>query len=310
MSFEYMITTEEIREKMFDFLNPEYRSKYDLDVDNINWTDGVYDSESGIFLTLIYYVSDGISRCDIDYYSYIAVTDKDDIFKVDNNRVNGKGWDFSIPEKYTNLSDKIKEGIEFYRVNHYKSRRNLSEEQQEELEEIEEIMYDRCHKCFQIRCEEDALKLFELHRCNEDIIYNIYNRETSENFRKYATDENVLIWRGRKYTEILMSIIRHSENNEKDLLKKKYGDAIWYFGMGTDDTYDELFYKAVKSSVKYGFMPGGFSGIDKYIERYIRKYPDKVKNLEPLLDFLDKVEYKDRYLEAEMKKARKLIDEV
>lgn len=53
-------------------------------------------------------------------------------------------------------------------------------------------------------------------------------------------------------------------------------------------------------------MPGGFSGIDKYIERYVRKYPDKVKNLEPLLDFLDGVK-KDRYLEAEMKRARKLI---
>ncbi len=306
MSFEYMITNEEIREKMFDFLNPEYRSKYDLDVDNINWTDGVYDSESGIFLTLIYYVSDSISRCDTDYYSYIAITDKGNIFRVDNNSVNGKGWDFSIPEEYTNLSDNVKEGIEFYRVNHYKSRRNLSEEKQEELEEIEEIMYDRCHKFFQIRCEEDALKLFELHRCNEGIIYNIYNRETSDNFRKYATDEKILIWRGRKYTETLMSIIKHSKNNERDLLQKKYGDAIWYFGLGTDDTYDELFCKAVKSSVEHDFMPGGFSGIDKYIERYVRKYPDKVKNLEPLLDFLDGVK-KDRYLEAEMKKARKLI---
>ena len=292
---------------MFDFLNPEYRIKYDLDLDNINWTDGVYDNESGISLTLIYYVSDGISRCDTDYYSYIAITDKDDIFRVDNNMINGKDWDFSIPEKYTNFSDKVKEGIEFYSGNHYKSRRNLSEEKQEELEEI---MYDRCHKFFQIRCEEDALKLFELHRCNENIIYNSYNRETSENFRKYATDEKILRWRSRKYTETLMSIIRHSENNEKDLLKKKYGDAIWYFGLGTDDTYDKLFFKALKSSVKHGFIPSGFnSGVHEYIERYIRKYPDKVKNFEPLLDFLDGVK-KDRYLGAEMKKARKLIDEV
>ncbi|MDE5937180.1 MAG: hypothetical protein K2G83_07225 [Ruminococcus sp.] len=210
MSFEYMVTTEEIREKMFDFLNPEYSSKYDLDIDNINWTDGVYDSESGIFLTLIYYVSDSISRCDIDYYSYIVITDKDDIFRVDNNSVNVKGWYFSIPEKYTYLSDKIKEGIEFYRVNHYKSRKNLSEEKQEELKEIYEIMYDRCHRGFPIRCEEDALKLFELHEYNEHTVYGIYNRETIGNFRKYATDEKILRWRGKKYTETLMSIIRHS----------------------------------------------------------------------------------------------------
>lgn len=98
-----------------------------------------------------------------------------------------------------------------------------------------------------------------------------------------------------------MSIIKHSKNNERDLLQKKYDDAIWYFGLGTDDTYDELFCKAVKSSVEHDFMPGGFSGIDKYIERYVQKYLDKVKNLEPLLDFLDGVK-KDRYLGAEMKR--------
>lgn len=62
--------------KLFDFLKPEYKSKNDLDVTNINWTTGVYDNESGIFLTKIYYVSDGIERCGIDYHSYIVITDE------------------------------------------------------------------------------------------------------------------------------------------------------------------------------------------------------------------------------------------
>jgi len=39
--FQFVCTTDELREKMFDFLKPEYKSKYDLDVTSINWTTGV-----------------------------------------------------------------------------------------------------------------------------------------------------------------------------------------------------------------------------------------------------------------------------
>lgn len=304
MAFEFVFTTEEIREKMFVFLKPEYKNKYDLDIDNINWTDGVYDSETGIFLTLIFYVPDGISRCDIDYYSYIVITDKGGIFRADNNNINGKGWDFSIPENYEYFSDKIKEGIEFYSDNHCKNRRNLSEEKKEELRKIEKTMYDRCHKGFKIECEKDALKLFELHDCNQYYIHNIYNKETIDNFNRYATDEKVLCWRSEKYVEMLKEIINLSGRCE---LIKKYRKVIWYFDMGTDETYDKLFFKAVKSSVKHGVIPDGFGGIDEYIKVYIRKYPDRIKNLIPLLDFLDKVK-KDRYLEYAVENARKLIN--
>ncbi len=141
-----MFTTDEMREKIFDFLKSEYGSKDNLDIYNINWTDGVYDKESGIFLTLIYYVSNLITRCDMEYYSYIVIID-DDIFKVDNNRNYDKGgYDFSIPVKYSDFSNKIKEGIRFYDSNHYIFRINLIEEKGKELREIERAMFDRCFK--------------------------------------------------------------------------------------------------------------------------------------------------------------------
>ena len=146
MSFECMFTTDEMREKIFDFLKSEYGSKNDLDICNINWTDGVYDKESGIFLTLIYYVYSFITRCGMEYYSYIVIID-DDIFKVDNNRNYDKGgYYFSIPVKYSDFSDKVKEGIKFYDRNCYGFTMNLSEEKKKELREIERVMFDRCFK--------------------------------------------------------------------------------------------------------------------------------------------------------------------
>ena len=83
--FQFICTTDAIREKMFDFLKPEYKSKYDLHVSGINWETGVFHPERGIFLTLIYYVSDGISRCGINYSSYLVLTEDGAVFQVDNN---------------------------------------------------------------------------------------------------------------------------------------------------------------------------------------------------------------------------------
>ncbi len=148
--FQFVCTTDDLREKMFDYLKPEYKSKYDLDVTNINWTTGVYDKENGIFLTKIYYVSDGIARCGINYHSYIVITDNGDVFKVDNDdEYEKRTYDFRIPKQYEILTDKIKEGIDFYE-NDYKYRRNLSEEIGKKLKVIEKIMDDKCHRNFPV----------------------------------------------------------------------------------------------------------------------------------------------------------------
>lgn len=52
MAFEFILSTDEIREKMFDFINPVYKGTVDFDVEFIDWVYGVYDSESKIFRVL------------------------------------------------------------------------------------------------------------------------------------------------------------------------------------------------------------------------------------------------------------------
>ena len=39
--FEFKLSTDEIRNKMFDFIKPVYKNTWDFDVDGINWIYGM-----------------------------------------------------------------------------------------------------------------------------------------------------------------------------------------------------------------------------------------------------------------------------
>ena len=53
MAFEFKLSTDKIREQMFDFIKPVYKDIWDSDVSDINWVYGVYDSKSGLFITYV-----------------------------------------------------------------------------------------------------------------------------------------------------------------------------------------------------------------------------------------------------------------
>lgn len=304
--FQFVCTTDELREKMFDFLKPEYRSKYDLDVTNINWTTGVYDKECGIFLTKIYYVSDGIARCGINYRSYIVIIDNGSVFKVDNNdEYEKRTYDFRIPKQYEMLTDKIKEGIDFYEFD-YEYRRNLGEDIEKKLKDIEDIMDDRCHRNFLINSEEDAKRLFINVNFNIYTILDTYNRKTISDFHKFATDDKVMFWRGDKYLQLLNEITDSIVINKDSC--QSFNDACNLFMRGVNDTYDKQFLKAVKHMYEVRIM--GYpqeSVLRSYINTYVEEYPDKLKNIVPLIEFV-KAHAKDKYLKDAAENVEKMFD--
>lgn len=313
MAFKFVPTTEEIRDKMFDFLKPEYRHHHDLNVYNINWKYGVYDKESGIFLTLIYYVSDFIARCGKDFYSYIVITDKGDTFKVDNNN-SREGWEFSIPEDYSYLSHKVKEGIKFYE-NHFDFTKSLSEETKKEFKRIEEIMYDRCCKNFPINCEDDAKKLFKSNDFNENRIYEVYNKKTVENFNKYATVENISCWRQEEYNKILTELFEYysKHRDEKDY---NYKQTKMYFTdnfnkinrlvmFGIKNINMELLCDVVKTiddnTPFFHFTVWQVFNMQRYAEYYLGKNPDGKQNIMPLMNWVEERRL-DTFLYTDLKK--------
>lgn len=101
MAFEFVLTTEEIREKIFDFFTPEYLKKHRYF--DVNWTEGVYDKENDIFLTMIDYESGFLTRCG-EFFKFIVIMNNSETFSVDD-------YTFKIPEKYEKFSEKVREGF-------------------------------------------------------------------------------------------------------------------------------------------------------------------------------------------------------
>ena len=335
MAFEFKLSTDEIREKMFNFIKPVYKNTWDFEVGYINWVYGVYDSEdkffityvnskndntkyllitgngdifyvitgvydkeSGIFLTKIYYVSDGIARCGINYHSYIVITDEGNIFKVDHNDEYEKGtYQFSIPKQYEILTDKVKEGIDFY-GNDFAYRRCLSEDMRKQLKAIADIMDDRCRRSFPIYCENDAQKLFELANFNIHTILNIYNKKTISDFNKFADDDKIMLWRGDKYLQLLNEITSDIVTNQERC--RIFIDACNLFSRGVNDTYDKQFLNAVKCMYE-GRIMAFEDALKRYINAYAEEYPDKLKAIVPLIEFV-KVHAKSKYLKDAVKK--------
>lgn len=79
--FEFVLTDEEKRKRILDFVKPYFneqgRAGASDDYQNLNLAYGVTDKSGTVFVTLTYYMSDSIKRCDdYDDYSYIVLTGK------------------------------------------------------------------------------------------------------------------------------------------------------------------------------------------------------------------------------------------
>ena len=74
MAFEFKLSTDEIREKMFNFIKPVYKNTWDFEVGYINWVYGVYDSEDKFFITYVNSKNDNTK--------YLLITGNGDIFYV------------------------------------------------------------------------------------------------------------------------------------------------------------------------------------------------------------------------------------
>lgn len=137
MAFEFVLTTDEIREKMFDFLK---NLRYGYDYTEIEWATGILDREHNIFMTLIYFQS-GLGHC-YDTLKCIVITG-DDIFIASLYGLTERD-EFTIPEKYENLREIVKEGLiyydDFYYMNDYN---DLPDEKKKEVDEINKMMNDR-----------------------------------------------------------------------------------------------------------------------------------------------------------------------
>lgn len=289
MGFKFVAESDVHRNQIFSFLKPEYRSVNDLNCSNINWTYGVYDEENDIFLTLVFYVPEGISHCGIEYRDYIIIYKKTNIFIVSYNYNFDKGErEFSIPPKFKELSENIKRGIKIY--SDYKLRKQFSdslkkdktiEELSAESEKMQELTKDNSVIC----SEKDARKLFEKHCCNGYTVRNLCSKKTVAEYEKYSSKEKEIQWRTEN-CKIKLNEIRNGCS--KDTVNKNYNDLrmmIFYFHLGTEDSVMECFnetYNYIIDNISNSFISSAVDYIDE-IERFS---PQKIKKAMPLVDYL------------------------
>ncbi len=116
---EFVLTDEKQRQKILKCAEP---SVYDtFSYQNINLAYGVQDKEKGFFLTLVYYVSDMIKRCDDGYddYAYVILTRFENYTVSCTQRYGGEIKNLScVAKRISNLSENdIVDAIKFYRNN-------------------------------------------------------------------------------------------------------------------------------------------------------------------------------------------------
>lgn len=140
--FQIVLTTGELREKMFDFLKSQGRINYGWGSTHINWAVGSYDMKSGIFLTQIDRATDGIARGGENVYGYIVITDDGDVFKVNKYEYENRTYKLMVPNLYEVMGKKIKEGIDYYDYE-YEYTKILSEDTRRELKQINKTMDQR-----------------------------------------------------------------------------------------------------------------------------------------------------------------------
>lgn len=137
MAFEFVLITNEIREKIFDFFTPEYLKKHKYF--DVNWTEGVYDKESGIFLTMIDYESGFNTKCG-EFFKFIVIMNNSETFSVDD-------YTFKIPEEYEKFSEKVREGVDFYENGVFiDDFYDTIEEKSEELDRISKTMDEKLRR--------------------------------------------------------------------------------------------------------------------------------------------------------------------
>ena len=147
-------------------------------------------------------------------------------------------------------------------------------------------MDDRCHRNFPINCEEDAYALFALVNFNIYAILETYNKKTMSNFNKFADDNKIMLWTGDGYLQLLKEVTDHTVAKPKRCRIFNY--ACDLFRRGVNDTYDKQFLKAVRYMYKKRIMDFHEENILKgYIDKYVETYPDKLKNMIPLIKFVE-----------------------
>ena len=284
MAFKFILTSEDIREKMFNFIKPEYRGTEDYDVVKINWIYGLYDDETGLFFTFVEFLENMKIK-------YFLLTRNGDCYYFVAHKYTHEF--IEIPDEMKHYSEVIKSALKIYR-NEKESNKFLegySDEKEREFREIKDRMFDRCRRSVEINCFEDAKNLLIDVGYLDNKLDDICNKETVAKFHKFMPEDEMHFLIGEGYREIIRGILSYGDNiteEERNTIIMAYHKASFICARGLDDLSVDLVLQAIKKGNEWGIEAGGFMFfVQFYFNHSLKRFKDKVIELKPILDYLN-----------------------
>lgn len=284
MAFKFILTSEDIREKMFNFIKPVYRGTQDYDVVEINWIYGLYDDETGLFFTFVKFPETMKTK-------YFLLTRNGECYYFVAGRYTHKF--IEIPDEIKHYSEVIESALKIY-CNEKESKKFLegySDEKDREFREIKDRMFDRCRRSVEINCFEDAKNLLIDVGYLDNMIDDICNKKTAEKFHKFMPEDALHFLIGEGYREIIRGILSYGDNiteEERHTIIMAYHKASFICARGLDDLSVDLVLQAIKKGNEWGIETGGFMlFVEIYLNQSLKRFKDKVIELKPILDYLN-----------------------
>lgn len=291
LQFDFILTDETIRSRILDYIKPKYAAS--MSYQNLNLAYGVVDKNRNIFLTLSYYVSQSVKRCDdnLDDYEFVVLTDQSN-FKAlcqMNNEIIPSS--IRVTQGFEQYLEVVSQAIAFYK--NYKEK-DAFENQLKiinpefklytlQRQFIDEII-DDIKISASIKSIQDAKELFLDVKCNGKAVRIHYSIQTVKNYLKYVDEQTEFEWRLEEYIRLLTEIKNRNETSYSNNLKT----ANWLCEQGVSDNNEKLYTEAwgtlfCDNKVK----ENDFNILNGFIIMYQNKFADRVDKLRPVLEIAD-----------------------
>lgn len=294
LQFNFILTDDITRKRIVDYIKPKYSDR--MSYQNLNLAYGVIDKNRKIYLTLSYYVSQGIKRCDdnVDDYTFVVLTDKSVFKAYCQMNIEIIPSTISVSKGFEQYIETVRQAIAFYE--NYKEKKAFENQLKSSNSEFRlynlnkqlmDQILDSIKESVPIHSIQDAKELFLKVNCNGKCLRknnSNYSNQTVQNYEKYVDEQTEFEWRSEEYIRLLTEIRnRNVTNYSRNLINAK-----WLCEQGVSDNNEILYAEAWKTLFCDNIIKeNDFNILNSFIIMYEHKFEDRVDKIQFVLEMAD-----------------------
>lgn len=309
--FEFVLTDEEMRRRIMDFVEPNFYDPpnsmdYRLSWSNLNLAYGVMEQRHHVFLTHSYFLSQNIKRVD-DFNDdrYVALTETG-AFSVyrENEIIVPRGC-----ERYLELA---KQAIDYYWTSNCKDDfLTQNKDQIEQSFETEKERYKlrqefkyrvirqlRDTNTKDVRSLHGAMKLYLCAFCDAEILKKYCSKSVVSQYSQYATAQRELEWRSIAYIRFLKKLKKGTRDPGLAACGLQIVNNL--LRQGVSDSKVKLYAETWESLFRTGSVPEWelLDNLKEFIATYRDRYAAQMEQLQPVLEMYERIYHSPYILPA------------